>query len=225
MRSTVPRLPESALRLYLVFGPQDLPTGQTALNLMEQAVSGGVSCIQWRDKSAGASAPLPDRLKAVQPLQKRARALGVPFLINDDVELAAALNADGVHLGQDDMDPAQARAALGPSAIIGWSVGTADERARLDARMAADSTVIDYIGVGPAFPTGTKSDAGEALGAAGINAVLAGVTLPAVAIGGINEKNCLLLKATNTAGLAVVSAIAGRSDPKKSAQQILDAIN
>ena len=146
MRSTVPRLPESALRLYLVFGPQDLPTGQTALNLLEQAVSGGVSCIQWRDKSAGASAPLQVRQKAVQPLQQRARALGVAFLINDDVELAAALNADGVHLGQDDMDPAQARAALGPNAIIGWSVGTAEERARLDDRLAADSTVLSLGG-------------------------------------------------------------------------------
>ena len=225
MLSTVPRLPESALRLYLVFGPQDLAADQSALDLLEEAVAGGVTCIQWRDKSEIAQAPLPRRLEAVEPLYQRAKALKVPFLVNDDVELAQALRADGVHLGQDDMDPSLARQLLGADAIIGWSVGTAVERARLDDLLIEDPHVIDYIGVGPAFPTGTKSDAGDALGATGIAAIIDGISLPAVAIGGINEKNCALLETENLAGIAVVSAITRQSDPKAAAQQLLNAIN
>ena len=225
MLSTVPRLPESALRLYLVFGPQDLAADQSALDLLEEAVAGGVTCIQWRDKSEIAQAPLPRRQEAVEPLYQRAKALKVSFLVNDDVELAQALRADGVHLGQDDMDPSLARQLLGADAIIGWSVGTAVERARLDDLLIEGPHVIDYIGVGPAFPTGTKSDAGDALGATGIAAIIDGISLPAVAIGGINEKNCALPETENLAGIAVVSAITRQSDPKAAAQQLLNAIN
>ena len=225
MLSTVPRLPESALRLYLVFGPQDLAADQSALDLLEEAVAGGVTCIQWRDKSEIAQAPLPRRQEAVEPLYQRAKALKVPFLVNDDVELAQALRADGVHLGQDDMDPSLARKLLGADAIIGWSVGTAVERARLDDLLIEDPHLIDYVGVGPAFPTGTKSDAGDALGATGIAAIIDGISLPVVAIGGINEKNCALLETENLAGIAVVSAITRQSDPKAAAQQLLNAIN
>ena len=106
MRSTVPRLSKSALQLYLVFGPQDLPTGQTAIGLIEQAAAGGVTCVQWRDKTARADTGtstgtetdtgIQQRVAHVRPLQDCARTLGVPFLINDDVALAKALGADGV---------------------------------------------------------------------------------------------------------------------------------
>ena len=94
MRSTVPRLSKSALQLYLVFGPQDLPTGQTAIGLIEQAAAGGVTCLQWRDKTARADTRptgIQQRVAHVRPLQDCARALGVPFLINDDVALAKTL--------------------------------------------------------------------------------------------------------------------------------------
>lgn len=228
MRSTVPRLSKSALQLYLVFGPQDLPTGQTAIGLIEQAAAGGVTCVQWRDKTARADTSpgtetdtgIQQRVAHVRPLQDCARALGVPFLINDDVALAKALGADGVHLGQDDMPPDQARRELGDKAIIGWSVGTDSERERLRALLKSDPTVLDYIGVGPAFPTGTKADAGQALGPAGIDAVLAGITLPAVAIGGINQENCKMLRVTNAVGIAVVSAIARHSHPTQATKQL-----
>ena len=230
MRSTVPRLSKSALQLYLVFGPQDLPTGQTAIGLIEQAAAGGVTCVQWRDKTARADTGtstgtetdtgIQQRVAHVRPLQDCARTLGVPFLINDDVALAKALGADGVHLGQDDMPPDQARRELGDQAIIGWSVGTPDERARLDAVLQENTRIIDYIGVGPAFATGTKADAGQALGAAGINAVIAGLTLPIVAIGGINIGNASLLRDTRIDGIAVVSAIAGSASPKQAAEDL-----
>ena len=220
MRSTVPRLSKSALQLYLVFGPQDLPTGQTAVGLIEQAAAGGVTCVQWRDKTALADTGIQQRVAHVRSLQDCARTLGVPFLINDDVALAKALGADGVHLGQDDMPPDQARRELGDHAIIGWSVGTDSERERLRVLLESDPTVLDYIGVGPAFPTGTKADAGQALGPAGIDAVLAGITLPAVAIGGINQENCKMLRVTNAVGIAVVSAIAGHSHPTQATKQL-----
>lgn len=220
MRCTMPRLNRAALGLYLVFGPQDLNAPTQAPDLIKQARAGGVSCVQWRDKSARAQAPLDARISDVAPLQTLARSLSLPFVINDDVELAVALKADGVHLGQDDMPPAQARQRLGQDAIIGWSVGTLDERARLDAVLQENTRIIDYIGVGPAFATGTKADAGQALGAAGINAVIAGLTLPIVAIGGINIGNASLLKDTRIDGIAVVSAIAGSASPKQAAEDL-----
>ena len=220
MRCTMPRLNRAALGLYLVFGPQDLNASTRASDLIKQASTGGGSCVQWRDKSARARAPLDARLDDVAPLQALARSLSLPFLINNDVELAVALKADGVHLGQDDMPPAQARQRLGQDAIIGWSVGTDSERERLRALLESDPTVLDYIGVGPAFPTGTKADAGQALGPAGIDAVLAGITLPAVAIGGINQENCKMLRVTNAVGIAVVSAIARHSHPTQATKQL-----
>ena len=216
----MPRLNRAALGLYLVFGPQDLSAPTLAPDLIKQARAGGVSCVQWRDKSARAQAPLDARISDVAPLQTLARSLSLPFLINDDVELAVALKADGVHLGQDDMPPAQARQRLGQDAIIGWSVGTASERAGLDSVLKKNTQIIDYIGVGPAFATGTKADAGQALGAAGINAVIEGLTLPIVAIGGINQGNAHLLKDTRIDGIAVVSAITRSASPKHAAENL-----
>lgn len=216
----MPRLDKQALGLYLIFGPQDLRDHQTPEALIRAAVAGGVTCLQWRDKTARASAPLPERVRSTEPLQALARALGVPFLINDDVDLAAALQADGVHLGQDDLHPYRARQRLGTGSIIGWSVGTPTERERLDRLLHDHPETIDYIGVGPAFATGTKSDAGAALGAAGINAVVAGLSLPRVAIGGINLDTLPQLAHAQVDGVAVVSALTRSADPKTAAQAL-----
>ncbi|MGB1155552.1 MAG: thiamine phosphate synthase [Alphaproteobacteria bacterium] len=223
MPSTAPRLPKRALRLYLVFGPQDLRPNASAPGLINAAVEGGVTCVQWRDKTETAAAPLDTRVAAAQPAFRAARAQGVPFLINDDVSLAAALGADGVHLGQDDLPPIEARAQLGPDAVIGWSVGTAEERARLDLLRTQDPALIDYIGVGPAFTTGTKADAGAALGSAGINAVIEGLdpALPIVAIGGISLQTLPHLREARVDGIAVVSALTRSSDPRATAQALL----
>jgi len=218
----VPRLNKGALALYLVFGPQDLRPDQSPSVLMRAAVAGGVTCLQWRDKSALSQQSLDDRANIVGPLVELARSLGTPFLINDDVELAAALQADGVHLGQDDMAPCAARQILGAKAIIGWSVGIDEERARLQQLEQAAPGTVDYIGVGPAFPTGTKSDAGDSLGAEGIRNIIRFTSLPSVAIGGISVSNCGEIASSGVDGIAVVSAITRQKDAERAAQALRD---
>ena len=217
MLSMAPRLSRSSLSLYLVFGPQDLLPDVDPHAFLQAALDGGVSCVQWRDKSPSASAALDERKRQCAPLLALARQAGIPFLFNDDLELAQALEADGLHLGQDDASPILARRKLGDEAIIGWSVGTAEERARFDQIHAQDPNCIDYLGVGPAFVTSTKSDAGESLGAVGISNITRGLSLPTVAIGGINPSNCTKLKSTAIDGIAVVGAIAKQNDPKAAA--------
>ena len=216
-----PRLNPKTLRLYAIFGPQDLTKGWSAAGLAEAVLRGGATCLQWRDKTALASAPLAERVSACAPVLDAARAAGAPLLINDDVDLAAALQAEGVHLGQDDLDPEAARAQLGPAAIIGWSVGSDTERDRLLALQARAPDALDYIGVGPAFATATKADAGQALGPEGIAALVGGLSLPAVAIGGIDRARAPALAQTGIAGVAVVSALSQAPDPAAEAKAIL----
>ena len=215
------RLSPETLRLYAIFGPQDLAEGWTAAGLAEAVLRGGATCLQWRDKTALARAPLTERVNACAPVLEAARATGAPLLINDDVDLAAALQAEGVHLGQDDRDPETARSQLGPAAIIGWSVGTDAERERLLALQARAPDTLDYIGVGPTFATATKADAGQALGPEGMAALVAGLSLPAVAIGGIDRARAPELAQTGVAGVAVVSALSRASDPAAEATAIL----
>lgn len=216
-----PRLDAAALSLYAIFGPQDVPPETSALALAEAVLRGGATCLQWRDKSPNARAPLSTRLEACAPVQTAARAVGVPLLINDDVDLAAALHADGVHLGQDDLEPQAARSRLGNDAIIGWSIGNAEERSRLLALQSKTPGVVDYIGVGPAYATATKTDAGEALGPEGIAELIRGLDLPAVAIGGIDRTRLPDLAATGVAGIAVISALTRSPDPAAEAAALL----
>ncbi|MEC8154075.1 MAG: thiamine phosphate synthase [Pseudomonadota bacterium] len=216
-----PRLSPETLRLYAIFGPQDLGEGWSAAGLAEAVLRGGATCLQWRDKTALARAPLTERVRACAPGLDAARAASAPLLINDDVDLAAALQAEGVHLGQDDRDPESARSQLGPAAIIGWSVGTEAECERLLALQARAPDTLDYIGVGPAFATATKADAGQALGPEGVAALIGGLSLPAVAIGGIDRARAAELAQTGVAGVAVVSALSRASDPAAEATTIL----
>ena len=201
----------AALRLYLVVGPQD---SRDVADVVRQAIIGGVTMVQWRDKQSKNSS---QTIAAVQDL---CRAAGVPFLVNDDVALAAAIRADGVHLGQEDMDPHRARAILGEHALIGLSVGSDEEAKRYDP------SVVDYVGVGPLFPTVTKGDAGDAIGWEKAVALIERQRLnPTVLIGGISSKGLNGLPDGSVpdalAGFAVVSAIAKAVDPEKAAYELL----
>lgn len=201
----------AALRLYLVVGPQD---SHDVAAVVAQAIAGGVTMVQWRDKHAKTSQ------QTVMAVQGLCRAAGVPFLVNDDVALAKAIGADGVHLGQDDLDPLSARVILGEQALVGLSVGSDEEAKRYDPQ------VVDYVGVGPLFPTATKGDAGEALGWDQALALIERQRLnPAVLIGGISSERLDSLPPgpvpTGLAGVAVVSAIAKASDPEKAAHELL----
>ncbi|MFT4173924.1 MAG: thiamine phosphate synthase [Rhodocyclaceae bacterium] len=151
-------------------------------------------------------------LEAARALKTALAPTGVPLIINDHVDIALAVDADGVHIGQDDLPPAAVRALIGPHKILGYSVSTPTEYAAALAQAQAPGACIDYLGVGPVFPTGTKPDAAPALGQTAFATLLAQHALPVVAIGGIHTGNAAALIAAGADGVAVVSAICGQAD-------------
>lgn len=182
------------------------PRGVEAV--VRAAVAGGVTLVQLRDKGIDAR-PM---LALGRSLLEILRPAGIGLIVNDRIDVARALDADGVHIGQNDVPYAEARRQLGPTKIIGVSVGSEAE-----AREAADCDA-DYVGVGPVFATATKPDAGIALGP-GETARLARLAHHrAVAIGGIDATNAAALYAAGLEGVAVVSAICSAPDPGAAAQ-------
>lgn len=197
------------LSLYLILGAAD--TGRVPMEeVVLKAVDGGVTVVQLREKDRSTREQLDHALRLKALLAPR----GVPLIVNDRVDVALAANADGVHLGQDDMPPREARKLLGEGALIGLSVG--DEA---EAR-TADPELVDYVGIGPAFATGTKADAGAAIGPEGVARLRRQVSLPGVAVGGIGQGNAAQLRITGIEGIAVVSAICASSDPKAAAEAL-----
>ncbi|WP_136247130.1 thiamine phosphate synthase [Halomonas borealis] len=195
------------LSLYLVTDPE-----LCAAHGMEQtvlaAVRGGVSIVQLRDKHASDAelVPLARRLKSALA------GSGVPLIINDRLEVALASQADGLHIGQDDGEVADARAALGPHALLGLSVQTHEQLARLDAER------LDYLGLGPVFATPTKRDHAAPLGFDGLAELAAASPLPTVAIGGLTAEHVEAVRLAGANGLAVVSAICAAPDPQAAAR-------
>lgn len=201
------------LTLYLVIGP-DTVGGRPVEEVTAAAVAGGVTLVQLRDKIA------PDlELEAlagrlVEVLAPRR----VPLIINDRIEVAEAVGAAGVHLGSDDRPAAEARARLGPEAVIGVSAGTAEEAAAVDRRL------VNYVGTGSVYPTSTKPDAGAAIGLDGLAALRRRLRLPMVAIGGIGQETAEAVSAVGVEGVAVVSAICGAADPEAAARSLRAAV-
>jgi thiamine-phosphate pyrophosphorylase len=203
------------LGVYLV---TDRPAflGRDPLEVVAAAVAGGASVVQLREKQA-TTREFVDLARALVGLL---RPLGVPLIINDRVDVALAIGADGVHVGQDDMDPRDVRGLIGPDKILGLSVTGADE-----AR-AARGMPVDYLGAGPVFATATKKDAGAPQGIVGLATMLALAEVPVVAIGAITTDNAAAVMAQGASGLAVVSAICSAPDPRQAAQvlrRIVDA--
>lgn len=186
-----------ALKLYAVTDNAWLGE-RTLAECVEAALAGGATFVQLRDKQATGEALQAE----AEELLALCRAAGVPFVVNDDVECALAVGADGVHVGQDDMACERARALLGPDAIVGVSTQTV-EQAR-----AAEAAGADYLGVGGVTGTATKPEA-EVLAPEEFRAIAAAVDIPVVAIGGIHKENLLRLKGTGVNGVALVSAIFG----------------
>ncbi|MFW6081547.1 MAG: thiamine-phosphate kinase [Desulfosalsimonas sp.] len=184
----------------------------SALQQAETAVAAGATVVQYRNKAFS-----PKNLPEVIALRDLCAINNVLFIVNDDIVLAKAAGADGVHLGQEDCDPADARKALGEEAIIGISVSTPAE---LDG---TDLSLCDYIGTGPVFTTGTKADAGGAIGTSGLAAVADKCFLPVVAIGGINPERVQQCFEAGAAGAAVISAITRAADPAASAARFAAA--
>jgi thiamine-phosphate pyrophosphorylase len=207
--------PRFDLSLYLVTDPV-LAGSRPLEEIVAAAIAGGATMVQLRDPHAKGRAltQVGLRLLAVT------RPAGVPLIVNDRADVAFAIGAQGVHLGQSDMDATDARRMLGPDAIIGLSIAEARE---LEASRHA-LPAVDYLGVGPVFATGTKSDAGDAIGLAGISWMRRAVGLPLVAIGGINETNAAEVVAAGCDGVAVVSAIIGAQYPAKAGGQLSAAV-
>jgi thiamine-phosphate pyrophosphorylase len=184
------------------------PRGVEAV--VREAVAGGVTVVQWRAKEID-DAALPAGLL---PLREWLRARRVPFIVNDRVELAAACDADGVHVGQGDLPCIEARRRVGAQRLVGVSVGNVAEAQQ------AERDGADYLGVSPVFATPTKPDAPSPTGLAGLRAIRAAVCLPLVAIGGIHAGNAAEVLAAGADGIAVVSAIMAAADPRAAAQQL-----
>ena len=203
--------PAFDLTLYLVVG-SDVTQGRPLDEVVAAAVRGGVTLVQLREKALGDA----ELVEAARALKGRLAPLGVPLILNDRVEVAKAAGADGVHLGQDDLDAARARAILGPDGLIGVSAGTAEEAARVDRSLA------DYVGIGSVYATATKPDAGPPIGIAGLAALASTLApLPVVAIGGIGLREAAEVMAGGAAdGIAVVSAICGAQDPEAAARTL-----
>ncbi|MFP7671903.1 thiamine phosphate synthase [Marivita sp. S0852] len=189
------------LRLYLVTDPQ-LCGSVGVVETVRQAVAGGVSMVQLRDKTATTA----ERVSLARALGEVLSGSGVPLVINDDVEAAILADMDGAHIGQDDMTPAQARARLGPDKILGLSCETEQ------SVTAADPSIVDYLGLGPVFGTETKTDHKAPIGFDGLAHLVALSSMPNVAIGGLKAPHQSRVQHSGADGLAVVSAICGQPD-------------
>jgi thiamine-phosphate pyrophosphorylase len=198
--------------LYLV-ADADYAAGRDLVELVDEAVEGGVTVVQLRAKSL----EKPAVITLAREISRRLGARGVPLLVNDHPDVAKACGAAGVHLGQDDMPVGFARRLLGPEATIGVSVNTPDEARRAELEGA------NYVGAGPAYATSTKETALAVLGPAGIALIKRATALPVVAIGGITAAAAPEMARAGAAGIAVVSAILGAPDPRRAAAELLRA--
>ena len=195
------------LRFYFI---TDHPApGRSALDQVRAALQGGAGIVQYRRKNFTLTA-----FEELRHIRDLCRSNGVPLVVNDDVLLAKAVDADGVHLGQDDTPPAEARAVLGAGALIGISVSTPEELT------GTDLAACDYVGSGPVFATGTKADAKPVRGIAGLTEMTAQVRLPVVAIGGITEERVGECFRAGAAGVAVISAVSRAPDPLAAAARL-----
>ncbi|SHH58551.1 thiamine-phosphate diphosphorylase [Sporobacter termitidis DSM 10068] len=203
------RCADGALLLYAVTDRTWLG-GRTLANQVEDCLAGGATMVQLREKALGYGAFLAEALE----LKALCKRYGAPFLINDAVDIAEASDADGVHVGQGDMDIRDARQKLGPGKIIGVSVQTVAQA------LEAEKNGADYLGVGAVFPTASKADAGDVSHAA-LTQICAAVNIPVVAIGGINRHNIRELKGTGIDGVAVISALFAEKDIAGAAKALL----
>jgi len=195
--------------LYLVTN-RDLSRGKATIEIVKAGVTGGVTCVQLREKNCSTRKFIKEALSVKKYLKKH----NIPLIINDRVDVAQAIGADGVHLGQTDMPLTMAKDILKDSMIIGISVESLEDAIR------AEKDGADYIGISPIFATPTKTDTAPPLGLEGLKEISRAVSLPKVAIGGLNKENAgeVILNGAN--GIAVVSAIVSADDPRKAAEEL-----
>ena len=187
--------------------------GRSLRQVVEESLDGGVTMVQLREKQLEEGTFL-EEAKELQALCRQRR---IPFLVNDNVDIALAMNADGVHVGQSDMEALDVRKKLGPDKIIGVSAQTVEQALLAQAHGA------DYLGVGAVFPTGSKDDAVE-VPFETLKAICQAVRIPVVAIGGISKANVEQLRGSDICGVAVISAIYGADDIEGAARELKEAV-
>ena len=197
--------------LYAVTDQSWLKECQTLLSVCEDVLANGATFLQIREKDLDANAFEAEAAK----LKELCRRYHVPYVVNDSVEIALAIDADGVHVGQSDIRGRDIRSLIGPDKILGISAGTVEEA------IAAENAGADYIGVGAVFGTSTKKNARN-LSVEKLNEITSAVSIPVVAIGGIHAGNLLELSGSGVDGVAVVSAIFAAADPGKATTQLLE---
>ena len=183
--------------------------GETLESQVEKALKGGATFVQLREKELDEEMFLEEAKK----IKKLCAEYHVPFVINDNVDIALKIDADGVHVGQSDMEAGDVRAKLGPDKIIGVTAKTVKQAVLAQERGA------DYLGVGAVFHTDSKADARE-ISFDTLRDICKAVSIPVIAIGGITEENVKELAGTGICGVAVISAIYARSDIKKAAENL-----
>jgi thiamine-phosphate pyrophosphorylase len=191
-----------------------LAKGRSITEAVEAAIAGGVTMVQLREKEAETL----EFYKIALEVQAVTRRHKIPLVVNDRIDIALAIGADGLHLGQTDMPLEIARRLVGKSMFIGISAGTVEEA------LSAERGGADYLGVGAVYPTGSKAGAGAAIGPARLREIRAAVKLPFVAIGGIGPANAAQVMAAGADGVAVISAILSQPDIREAAAILKKAL-
>ncbi|MCX7598616.1 MAG: thiamine phosphate synthase [Armatimonadetes bacterium] len=201
------------LSVYLVTDRR-LLEGRQLVDVVAAAVEGGVTCVQLREKEAAGR----EFISLAQELLEVTRPAGVPLIINDRVDVAVAADADGAHVGQEDIPAAAARKILGPDKILGVTVSTPEEALR------AANEGADYVGSSAVFATPTKTDSDKPIGIEGLRRLCEASPVPVVAIGGVDAGNAGEMIRVGAAGVAVVRAIMAAPDPKAAAQHLREVV-
>jgi len=191
-----------------------LSKGRSHAEVLREAIAGGASVVQLRDKGLTTR----ELVSEGQKLRSLTREMGALLIVNDRIDVALAVEADGVHVGPDDMPVALARELVGPHRILGASAGTVAE-----AR-AAQAEGADYLGVGSVYPTRTKADAGEPIGPDGLAHIVASVSIPVVGIGGISEIDVDEVIAAGAEGVAIISAVVAADDVRAATHRLVERI-
>lgn len=203
---------ELVRRALLLYAITDRPwVGKMTLyEQVKASLDGGITLLQLREKDM----PDDEFLREAKDMKALAASYRVPFIINDNVGIALAVDADGVHVGQSDMEAGSAREKLGPDKIIGVSARTVEQA------LQAEKMGADYLGVGAVFSTSTKEDA-DVISRETLQEICRAVSIPVVAIGGIKRENLMQLAGSGAAGVSVISGIYGQPDIRKACEELL----
>ncbi len=193
-----------------VLTDEELSRGRDTIDVVRAAIQGGATVIQLRDKNASTR----HLIELGRTLRELTRAADVTFIVNDRADVALAVDADGVHVGQDDLPASDARRIVGAQKLVGVSASSVAEA------MQAEHDGADYIGTGSVFVTSSKPDAGVPIGLDGLQQIARAVSIPVVAIGGINAQNAASCVVAGAAGVAVISAVVSAADVERAAREL-----